>query len=581
MKSRRAIAAIVMLAALCRADAQEALPPANTDSTRLGAIETAYVAEFLHDEPTIATQLGYHDGDERLPDLSAAGYAARIDRAKRYLAELGALEGAGLSSEDAGDVTILNATLGRELLADAALERWRHEPAAYTRAAAYAVGGLFARGFAPIDVRLRRAIAREAAIPAMLATAAANITTVNAATAATAPHDMSDAIDFFKHDVPAAFASVNDVDEQDRFKSVNGAVVDALTKFAAAMTAGPLAHPSGTFAIGRDAFAEEIALQEGRPIALRDYERAGAVALERTRADFIATADRIDPGKPPAETYAALGRNHPDAESLVPETEREIADLRSFVTDRHLVTLPSDDTILVRETPDYDRQTVFTSMSTPGALEKVSTQAYYFVTPVDPAWTPAEKEQHLEFFNYAAFPVMLAQDVMPGSSVEFAQRAGGRRSLVRAIFRSPSFAAGWAHYCEEMVVATGLSNGDPHVKLASLGLALEREARYLVGLREHTQGMSIERATQFLIENAYLPSARARDEALRAASEPLDGSYTLGELELLKLRDDYKKKMGAAYSLQAFNDASLAHGNPPIGVLRALLLGQDDDGRLL
>jgi uncharacterized protein (DUF885 family) len=51
--------------------------------------------------------------------------------------------------------------------------------------------------------------------------------------------------------------------------------------------------------------------------------------------------------------------------------------------------------------------------------------------------------------------------------------------------------------------------------------------------------------------------------------------YTLGKLQILKLRDDYKKMKGAQYSLQAFHDALMAQGYPPIKIVRRALLGND------
>ncbi len=131
------------------------------------------------------------------------------------------------------------------------------------------------------------------------------------------------------------------------------------------------------------------------------------------------------------------------------------------------------------------------------------------------------------------------------------------------------------------MVDEGWGGGDPRVRLAQLQNALQREARYLVGLREHTAGMTVGEATRFFEDNAFMPPIQARREALRGTQDPLYGYYTLGKLEILKLREDYRKKLGPAFTLQKFHDAFLAHGNPPIAAVRRLLLGTDDDGRLL
>jgi uncharacterized protein (DUF885 family) len=119
------------------------------------------------------------------------------------------------------------------------------------------------------------------------------------------------------------------------------------------------------------------------------------------------------------------------------------------------------------------------------------------------------------------------------------------------------------------------------VRLAQLEAALTREARYVVGVKLHTQGMTVDQATAFFMQNAYMSEATARREALRGTQDPMYGYYTLGKLMILKLRGDYQKKMGSAYTLEAFHDALLAHGDPPIPLLRPLLLGSADDGKPL
>jgi len=557
------------------------LPAPNTDSPVLGALETRYYTEQFAAEPTFATGAGIHAYDGRLPDLSAAGYAQRIARSKRWLGELGRLNAKNFSPDDRADVAIMRASLQAELLADEQTEQWRHNPSRYTGAASNAIYGIFSRNFAPLPDRMRLAISRERAIPAMLAAGKANITTVDPTTAGLSATNMKGSVTFFTSTVPAAFASVSDPDLQAQLKVANDAVIAALNDFIAAMQAGPLAHPSGTYAIGAKVFARRLELQEGRALALDQYERVGVAALDQTKADFVATAKLIDPTQSPEAVYEALGKEHPAAGDLLSTAQREIVDLRAFVVSHHLVTLPAENDVHVVETPIFDRQTTLAAMNTPGAFEKVATQAYYYVTPVDATWSDTQKEQHLAFYNNYAFPIISSHEVMPGHYVNFILHKTERLSLVRALSGNPSYSEGWAHYCEQMMVDEGLGNGNPKTRLAELGLALQREARYLVGLREHTQNMTVDEGTKFFVDNAFLPEIVAHREALRGTGDPLYGYYTLGKLEILKLRADYKKKMGAAYSLQKFHNAFLAHGNPPIAIMRQFLLGSADDGHVL
>jgi uncharacterized protein (DUF885 family) len=498
-----------------------ALPPAGTASPRLAAIETAYVQRLFADQPSTATQAGIHAYDDRLPDLSADAFAARIAGAHGLLAQLDTLQRSGekLDDEDAADVQIMRAALERQLLDDETEQRWKHNPSAYTSAASYAIYGLFSREFAPLADRARSTIARERAIPALLAAGKANVTTVDATTAELAKSDLAGAIAFFAGVVPAAFADLHDAPLSRELKDANDAAVAALRDYQAAMTAGPLAHPSGTFAIGAASFARRLELQEGRALPLDLYERVGQRALDETKAAFVATAAKIDPSKPAADVYADLGKQHPTADTLLSTAQSSLAALRAFVVSKKLVTVPPEFDVRVRETPSFNRQTSFASMNTPGAFERVATQAYYYVTPPDPAWTPAQQEQHLSFYNTYAFPVISAHEVMPGHYLNFVLHKFQHLSLVRALAGNPSYSEGWAHYDEQLIVDEGWGDGDPRVRLAQLALALQREARYLVGLREHTQGMTVEQGTRFFQDNAFMPEIAARREALRGTQD--------------------------------------------------------------
>jgi hypothetical protein len=231
----------------------------------------------------------------------------------------------------------------------------------------------------------------------------------------------------------------------------------------------------------------------------------------------------------------------------------------------------------VAETPEYARSTSFASMDAPGAFERVATEAYYYVTPPDPAWDARRKDEHLSFYNRYSLPIVSIHEVYPG---HYYQLLAARQtsSRVRAAFGSASFIEGWAHYCEQMMLDEGFGGNNPKLKLAQLQAALSRLCRYLVGLRMHTQGMSYAQGVEFFMREGYMERANAEREARRGTLDPTYLVYTLGKMEILKLREDYRRRMGAAFRLGEFHDQLLAHGSPPIKVLRMALLGKTTGG---
>ena len=574
---RFASAAAAFVAVAGSAGAQ----PAPLGDERLNAIAAGYFSESRRLDPIDATEQGVHDFDAESGSFTPDAYRARIALARTTLAELKAIEPGTMGAEGADDALILQSKLESTLLDLETLETWKHKPASYTEIASDGVYSLISRDFAPLPVRMRSIVAREREIPAMLVAAASNVTTVDATTAELARADIAGTVDFFQTVVPQALSPVKDAALQTAFRTTNAATIAALHAYAAGLESGPFAHPAGTYAIGAATFAKKLELQELVPIPLATYESVGEAALAKTEADFTAAAQRVDPHAAPAVVAASLGDKHPTADGLLGKAKADLTLLRVFVVTHDIITLPPDDDVTVAVTPEFARQTTFASMDAPGPLESKATRAYYYVTPVEPAWTAERRDQHLAFFNDYTFPIVSAHEVMPGHYVNFALDRHEKLSLIRRLLPSPSFEEGWAHYDEQMMVDEGWGDGDPRVRVAQLQAALLRECRYLVGLREHTQNMSVDDGTAFFEKNAFLAAGPARREALRGTQDPLYGYYTLGKLELLKLRADYAKVAGSHYSLKAFHDALLAHGDPPIAIARKIVLGADDDGKLL
>ncbi len=548
---------------------------------RLAALSTRYFNEIWKLDPPRATRAGVHDYDDRLGSYDATAFATRLETAERYLRELRDIDTSTMGADASYDERIFEAALESSILSLSTIAPWQHRPAYYTEVAAGSAYSLLSRNFAPLPDRVRSLISRERQMPGLFDSAKANLTTVDATTAQIDRREIAGTVSFFSGALPSAVAPLKDPALKAQFAAANARVIASLNTYLAGADATVFAHPSGSFAIGPDRFAELLRLQELTPITLTAYESTGEAALAKTRAEFVATAKLVDPARTPQQVIASLSVHHPSSANLLSKASADLLALRTFVESKNIVTLPPDDDVKVVPTPEYARETSFASVSVPGPLESVASEAYYNVTPVDPSWSAARQEEHLSFFNDDYFPLVSAHEVMPGHYVNFALDRHERLSLIRKLLPSPSFSEGWAHYVEQMMVDEGWGNGDPKVRLAQLQGALQRECRYLVGLREHTQGMSIDAATAYFQANAFMAEEPAHREALRGTVDPLYGYYTLGKLELLKLRADFQKSAGSSYSLKTFHDLLLAHGDPPIAIVRKLVLGANDDGKLL
>ena len=133
---------------------------------------------------------------------------------------------------------------------------------------------------------------------------------------------------------------------------------------------------------------------------------------------------------------------------------------------------------------------------------------------------------------------------------------------------------GWAHYCEQMVIDEGFHADDPRYRLAQVQDALLRDARFIVGIRLHTKGMTIAEAEEFFMKEGYQSRPAGRSEAKRGTSDATYGYYTMGKLMILKLREDYRARMGSRFSLQEFHDTFIKLGPLPLPLVRRAILGE-------
>jgi uncharacterized protein (DUF885 family) len=575
MIARKTLAAVTLVALVGAAPMH---PAAAGSGAQFRALANAFISYGFRVSPTNATRAGVHTYDAQLEDMSASAVAARVSAEEGYLAKFVAIDPRTLSVNDALDRTLIIDFIRDDLLSTVTLQDWRHNPDVYTGLASGTIFILISRDFAPLSTRLKDAIAREQAIPNVFTQAQANLTTVDPATQEIAAEQAAGSVGFFQQTVPQAFAGVHDAALQAQLKTANDAVIASLQSYVAYIKA---IKPSGTFAIGTDAYQKRLQYEDALSMPVAQYLGYGERALAQTRAWFIATANKINPNQTPQQVYASLAKVHPKPAQLLQVAKNDLARLRAFVITRHIVSLPPNANISIIPTPPFERAFITAAEDSPGPLEKVSTQAYYFVTPVDPSWPVARQEGFLAQFNDYQFPIISAHEVYPGHFTNFSIERGLNLSLPRRLFQSSEFAEGWAHYDEQMVVDQGWGNGDPHVRLAQLEEALLRECRYVVGVKLHTAGWTLKQAENLFVTQCFQTPAVALEETMRGTQDPMYGYYTLGKLMILKLRADYKKKMGAAYSLEKFHNALLAHGDPPIPLVRPLILGKADDGKPL
>jgi uncharacterized protein (DUF885 family) len=523
-------------------------------------------------DPSAATEAGIHRYDDRLQDLSQPSVSAWLVKLHDFDKRLAAIDTRALTPAEAIDLATVRQQIQSSLVFFTVTRGWRRRPRVYMNEAINSIYLVVKRDFAPAKDRLASVSAREEQIPALLATARKNLDDAPRISVELALEELAGNIDFLRHDVVQAFAGVKEPALVARFSAATDNATRALADFGAWMKKDLLPRAKPDFAIGKDAFVQKLAADEDITEPLDQVLARGEAELKRLREEFVATAKKIDPTKTAQEVQASLGADHGKASTLLADVQARLAGLRQFLVDKKIVTIPSTVMPRVQESPPFMRAFTLASMDTPGPYETKATEAYYNVTLPDPKWTAAEAESYLRGgFSRTIIEMVSIHEAFPGHYVQFLWMPK-MPSRTRKMYACSSNAEGWAHYAEQMMIDEGVAGDDPKQRLAQVQEALLRAARYVVGIRMHTRGMTLQQGIEFFQKQGFQSAKVAEMEAKRGTQDPTYLYYTYGKLQILALRDEYKKKLGSAYTLRKFHDAFLAEGAVPLPLVRRALL---------
>jgi uncharacterized protein (DUF885 family) len=538
-----------------------------------GAIAKAIIDDRRAFHPTSAAGSGLHEYDGRLPDYSAASVAKRVAQIEKQLAALESFQAkATLSAPQRLELGVLTAMLVGE--------RWDFVDAKDARELPssllfrLSVLNYLMRNYAPLDRRLRAIAKLQSQVPRYLRQLREGTDRRLAETkyemAEMAARGIADQYD---REVPQHLAKASPA-MQKLVQRTNAAAVNELNLLVSELETRYKPRVKTEFALGARKYERMIFAEHQSKIPIERLLKVGLADLEQNKRGFLETARKIDPGKTPREVVEGMEGDHPSAESLIDDTRAMLEDLRRFVIDHDVVSVPSEERAQVVETPRFYRFAT-AAMNSPGAFEKVAKEAYYYVTPVEDSWTPGKREEWLRHLNYTSLRNISVHECYPGHYVHFLHRRHVKSPVLRS-YTSYAFTEGWAHYCEEMMLDQGLGGGDLRLRMAVLQDALLRNCRYVSSIKMHTAGWSWEDATRFFMENAFLDRLPAEREAKRGTWDPGYLNYTLGKLMIKKLRTDFLARNRKATLLE-FHDRLLGLGAPPLGLAREHLLGPGAD----
>ncbi len=566
------VAACGRQAPLAPTAATTAPAPAALQQSGWESYANQFIEDYLRARPMFAVQAGRHEFDGDMPDLSAAGIAAEVSRLKKYRAQSEAFDPAHLTPEERFEREYLLDVIGTDLFW---LDRARFpfkNPAWYIDLLDPNV--YLTRKYAPLATRMQGYIGYARAIPQVAANIRANLrgplprTFIERGISGFGGY-----AEFYRHDVPTAFAAVADPAAQKELAEADEAAAQAMDRLKSWLESRRR-RASGKFALGEPLYEEMLRDTDGLDVPIVQLAEIGRQDLERNTRALTEACAKYAPGNSVAECVTRMRADKPKGET-VQAAAGQLTKLKTFIVRHRIVGIPSDNEVSVVLAPPYNREN-FAFIQVPGPFDK-ELASEFNVAPPDPSWSPKKREDYIP--GAATLLYTSVHEVWPGHFLQFSY-SNRNPSKIAALWVTYAYAEGWAHYCEEMMWDAGLGDGDPEQHVGQLTEALLRDVRFLSSIGLHTQGMTVEESERMFLDRAFADPGDAEQQAARGTYDPAYLNYTLGKLMIRKLRDDWvARQPGAAGASdpraywRAFHDKFLSYGGPPIPLVREEMLG--------
>lgn len=511
------------------------------------------VKEWLDDQPQWGRGAGMHEYDGKVMKTSAPLLKERIARLQREQAQLAQFDDKALSADDKLDLGMVRYQVANDLFQLVDMDGPHKRPSFYE--SLFAVDSYINLDYAPLAERAQRLLKHEEAALVETANITKNLVLpLPKSIAETDVKIFAGYAEYLRGDVKKLFSGVGDAAQQKRFAAANTKLADEAQRVSDWLKEKAVPTGDDSYALGTKRYLKLLEVQEGLKIPLADFKKMAEDNLAKNRAAYDALQPQVK-------------WTRPTAQGLLPAARKLVEESRQFIIDKKIVSLATPDTAEVAESPPYMRWNS-ASITPSGPFDSVR-RAFYYITLPDPSWPQKEQDDYI--LTNGILLSTTIHEVYPGHFVQlrWVERAP---STVQKLVGAYSFVEGWAHYIEQMMIEEGYHANDKEGQLGQLSDALLRNCRFVVSIGLHTESMSLEAAQKRFREECHQDVAEAREQAIRGTFDPGYFAYTLGKLEILDLRAEAKKRLGAKFSLQKFHDALLSHGSAPVPLIRERVL---------
>jgi uncharacterized protein (DUF885 family) len=532
--------------------------------TTLDRLIDGFLAHHFEESPSVATMHGVDGYDDRLPDLSADGYARREAADDDWAAQFGSLADDELTDDERIDRDLVLSHLrGRAIVRD--WQPWRRHPDAYLNPGLMGVFSLFLRRLHPEPELAGFAVARLRAVPEVLDEGQRNLDRelVHPLMVERAIGQCRAAIRYSRELVAA------EVDD-DRLRSD----VAAAGETAATAYEGYLSYledlrerTSGEWAIGEARYSALLREKELLAFGALELRERGQAVYDELAAEMADLARELRGTTDWRAVLDDLAEDRPATpDEMRDGYERCTVAARQFLVDHELVTLPDGEACEVVASPPFQRPVLaVASYFAPPAFRPGLVGRFNVPYPPD-GTSEDDVAKRLADNSYPGMWTTTVHEAYPGHHWHYARLQSVGRPL-RRVLTTPYYSEGWALYAERMMREQGFFT-DKGAELCHLEARLFRAARIVVDTSLHCGDMTADEAIDFMHRRTKLTEPVARAEVIRYCAWPTQAaSYLTGSLEIERIRERWTG------SLREFHDTICGSGALPIALAERAVLG--------
>ncbi len=521
--------------------------------------------------PSSATQAGYHSHkgvalDGLLDDYSAAGLEASRNFYREMQTRVATLDPKALDKEQAADADIMRNNIGLSLLDLDTIQSFKHNPTVYVELAGNALFECYMLNYAPVEQRFADISSRLEKMPALFEQAKANLTDAPDVWNRVAQEENQGNIDLIDKTLRGAAPEA----QKARYNMAAEKAIAALRGFNKFLKED-LAKKTSDWRLGKEKYASkfEYVLAVGKTPEQLLAEAEAELQTKRAEMKMLAAPKTVE------QALDDIARVHATPATYMDEARADLAQATAFVKEKGLVTLPTRANLQVTETPEFIRGIYAVGGFNPAPALEPQLGAFYWVTPIPPAWSKERVESKLREYNRYGLEQLTIHEAMPGHYVQFEYADDVQpvsRRVLRDIYGSGPYVEGWAFYTQEMMSDEGYLADQPGMRLTMLKQMLRGIANTILDIRLQTMGMTDQQALDLMMKETYQEKEEATAKLQRAQLSSCQlPTYFAGWKGWLDTREGFKKERGSSYTLRNFHDLALREGAVPLSVLGRLL----------